>query len=1520
MRRIFLGAYQSLKDKECLSGKVNMKKINNTKIPIKWQTILFLVFTVLFYLHVDRVFADYPEILYLRDQNILSIDKGDPVPWVSWRIYPDLAPVIWQTSLEGDISEIFDYSIDIVGSQYPAQLNVEFIIDQNGRKTTVASDSFNVGTINEGSEYTTISPLQPITGVDLQTKDGDKLIFQISCELNYDAYVAIGLDGQDDWSDSNIQIEYQGPLACFTANPLKGDLLTQFEFNASCSSDETYESGDLQVRWDWEDDGSYDTAYSTEKTASHTYNSAGIKSVKLQVKNPDGITRTNIKTVEIPAIILHSFPAGGPAPFGLTWDGSYLWLSDVYDNTITQLNPSGEVVKTIPSPCDLPFDLAWDGTNLWTINAAGGSDPGSTLYKIQPSGEVTTIDLPSDFSHGLTWDGHFLWASDRTQGRIAQINSSNGNILKSFQSPGPEPYGLAWDGQYLWNADAFTKNLYQIDVNGNLLNTWSAPGTGPRGLTWDGSNLWCVDTDSFEVYKLADKIPTTIAAKLSKTSLTLGELPIVSGQISPSPGEAGKGVSIELIPPTGATIYEAALADINGEFDFQLGCGDLHRAGTWIVRTSWEGSGPYEGSISQDHTLVVSKAASRVTLDISSHAIRLDDNEKVSISGKFTPKPDCGSGLEGIPIKLVITGPSGTDTQTVNTNDQWGHFLLKDYAGFNALGEWTIQAQFAGNAAYLASTSDPIEVRVVESAGYALIVQGKISSEEGLASHNKSTKFVYDTLRDRGLLEDDIQYFNYDTSQEGVDGIPTKTAIQNAITQWARGKMNAKPANLYIIMVDHGLEDVFYIFPEKISSSELSHWLDALQAGLTGQAASQEIITILGFCRSGSFIDNLAAANRVTIASAAADESSYKGPLDEDNIREGEYFIAEFFKSVSFGKSVKTAFEKATLLTEVFTSSGTGDSTNAPYFDESLQHPLLDDNGDGWGSNELAGQGNGDGSLSQEIFIGVSSITGNAPGDVQVTQVSKQQFLGVGDTSVNLLWAQVDNDSRLLTIWVEVKPPGYAPADPGGSGQAEWQLSKNTYDDSNASMQRYEWTNLGGFVDPGTYQIFYFAKDDLSENVSPLMASTVYKAKSGNTPPKMFNLTSPAEGASVLTSVLLEWQDTSDPEGDQLSYTVLLSRDDMAFNSPIRKEGLQYSACVITAEDGLEDLSTYYWKVQAIDEFGAIRETGVGMFYTNNTNPVAGWIKGHVYDGATGKPLTNAALLIGNTSLNTAAGGYYLGVLSPGNYTVTVSAGGYVSRTIAGVMVPEGTIVSQDISLTPQSPDEVKAFVTRFYQLCLGRGPDPVGLEGWVTALMDGSQTGSDVAYGFVFSPEFLERQTTNDEYLQILYQAFFNRDPDPAGWAGWMAELNKGTHREHVLKGFIYAKEFNELCRTYGIMPNPVAAFVTRFYQLCLKRNPDIAGLDGWVASLLNGANVGADVAEGFIFSPEFTRSVMSDEEYMRILYKAFFNRDPDAVGLAGWLEVLNGGTTRIEVLNGFIYSKEFGELCQQYGIRPFR
>jgi hypothetical protein len=52
-------------------------------------------------------------------------------------------------------------------------------------------------------------------------------------------------------------------------------------------------------RWDWTNDGTYDTGWSTSATATHAYTNAGFYSVKLQVKDNSNVTATDIATVTI---------------------------------------------------------------------------------------------------------------------------------------------------------------------------------------------------------------------------------------------------------------------------------------------------------------------------------------------------------------------------------------------------------------------------------------------------------------------------------------------------------------------------------------------------------------------------------------------------------------------------------------------------------------------------------------------------------------------------------------------------------------------------------------------------------------------------------------------------------------------------------------------------------------------------------------------------------------------------------------------------------------------------------------------------------------------------------------------------------------------------------------------------------------------------------------------------------------------------------------------------------------------
>ncbi len=228
-------------------------------------------------------------------------------------------------------------------------------------------------------------------------------------------------------------------------------------------------------------------------------------------------------------------------------------------------------------------------------------------------------------------------------------------------------------------------------------------------------------------------------------------------------------------------------------------------------------------------------------------------------------------------------------------------------------------------------------------------------------------------------------------------------------------------------------------------------------------------------------------------------------------------------------------------------------------------------------------------------------------------------------------------------------------------------------------------------------------------------------------------------------------------------------------------------------------------------------------------------------------------------------------------------------------------------------------FVTRFYNHCLWRDPDPTGLDGWVNGLINGWVTGEDLAEGFILSPEFILHDTSNETFLLILYRAFFDREPDPEGFSGWLQAMQNGKSRESVLEGFIHSSEFDGLCHRYGITSytqDPVEAFVTRFYNECLNRSPDTEGMNGWVRALKNKWIAGGDLAEGFILSEEFKNRYTSDADFLTILYRAFFDREPDWEGFYGWLEALQRGSSRESVLAGFIASNEFHHLCSQYGI----
>jgi len=108
------------------------------------------------------------------------------------------------------------------------------------------------------------------------------------------------------------------PSASFTVNPTSGTTETVFQFDASGSSDAEDSVPALQVRWDWENDGEWDTNWSATKTASHRYSTTGMKTIKLEVKDTGGLTADTTKYVILPG------PSPTPDDVALVPSGTFM--------------------------------------------------------------------------------------------------------------------------------------------------------------------------------------------------------------------------------------------------------------------------------------------------------------------------------------------------------------------------------------------------------------------------------------------------------------------------------------------------------------------------------------------------------------------------------------------------------------------------------------------------------------------------------------------------------------------------------------------------------------------------------------------------------------------------------------------------------------------------------------------------------------------------------------------------------------------------------------------------------------------------------------------------------------------------------------------------------------------------------------------------------------------------------------------------------------------------------------------
>ena len=89
-----------------------------------------------------------------------------------------------------------------------------------------------------------------------------------------------------------------------------------------------------------------------------------------------------------------------------------------------------------------------------------------------------------------------------------------------------------------------------------------------------------------------------------------------------------------------------------------------------------------------------------------------------------------------------------------------------------------------------------------------------------------------------------------------------------------------------------------------------------------------------------------------------------------------------------------------------------------------------------------------------------------------------------------------------------------------------------------------------------------------------------------------------------------------------------------------------------------------------------------------------------------------------------------------------------------------------------------------------------------IEKIFEGYMTPRNVAAdGFFHSDEFIAKNTTNAEYVSILYQTFLGRELDEPGYELWVGLLDRNEWtRDQVLDGFALSDEFTAILASFGL------------------------------------------------------------------------------------------------------------------------
>lgn len=213
------------------------------------------------------------------------------------------------------------------------------------------------------------------------------------------------------------------PVAGFTVTPPSGGTtLTTFRFDASTSQDDQDPLSALRFRWDFDNDGAWDTAFSSDPVVTKRFLVAGTKIIRVQVKDSLSLAAETTGSI---AVAFEPDP-GVPGPQNPAFELPFA----ATDVAIDSLRPYAYV-----------SDKA--GKKVYFVNLSTGFIEKQFAFDRAPEAVAMTPDGSRLFVALLTREhSYYWWNEDGHEGYIASFDLAT-QVMDRYYRIAEDPYDLA---------------------------------------------------------------------------------------------------------------------------------------------------------------------------------------------------------------------------------------------------------------------------------------------------------------------------------------------------------------------------------------------------------------------------------------------------------------------------------------------------------------------------------------------------------------------------------------------------------------------------------------------------------------------------------------------------------------------------------------------------------------------------------------------------------------------------------------------------------------------------------------------------------------------------------------------------------------------------------------------------------------------------------------------------------------------------------------------------------------------